>query len=76
MDIHDVTEEREVEEGIELQIQESIRTRVEKENRKFLRLLEADTSKQAEMKEKIRKQYIRRTRILLEIKLYWRNFIK
>ena len=39
-------------------------------------ILEADTIKQAEMKEKIQKEYFRRTRKLLETKLYSRNFIK
>ena len=35
-----------------------------------------DTIKQAEMKEKIQKEYLRRTRKLLEIKQYNRNLIK
>ena len=37
---------------------------------------EADTIKQVEAKEKIRKEYLRRTRKLLETKLYSRNLIK
>ena len=40
-------------EGIELQNQERIRKHGEKENYKYLGLLEKDTIKQAEMKEKI-----------------------
>ena len=38
--------------------------------------MEADTIKQAEMKEKIQKEYLRRTRKLLETKLSSRNLIK
>ena len=37
---------------------------------------EADTIKQVEMKDKIRKEYLRRTRKLLETKLSSRNHIK
>ena len=39
-------------------------------------ILEADTIKQTEMKEKVKKEYLRRTRKLLETKLYSRNLIK
>ena len=38
--------------------------------------MEADTIKQKDMKEKIKKEYIRRTRMLLWTKLYRRNLIK
>ena len=38
--------------------------------------LEADTIKQVEMKDQIRKEYLRRTRKLLETKLSSRNLIK
>ena len=38
--------------------------------------MEADTIKQVEMKDKIHKEYLRRTRKLLEIKLSSRNLIK
>ena len=38
--------------------------------------MEADTIKQAEMKEKIQKEYLRRTRKLLKTKLNIRNLIK
>ena len=48
----------------------------ERETNKYLGILEADTIKQEEMKEKIQKEYFRRTRKLLETKLYRRNFIK
>ena len=43
---------------------------------KYLGILEADTIKQAEMKEKIQKEYLRRTRKLFETKLNSRNLIK
>ena len=39
-------------------------------------ILEADTIKQVEMKNKIQKEYLRRTRKLLETKLNSRNLIK
>ena len=38
--------------------------------------MEADTNKQVEMKDKTRKEYLRRTRKQLETKLSSRNFIK
>ena len=48
----------------------------ENETYKCLGILEADTIKQVEMKNKIQKEYLRRTRKLLEIKLSRRNLIK
>ena len=39
-------------------------------------ILEADTIQQVEMKDKIKKEYLRRTRKLLETKLSCRNLIK
>ena len=53
-----------------------IRTLGEKETYKYLGILEADTIKQVEMKEKNLKDYLRRTRKLLETKLYNRNLFK
>ena len=53
-----------------------IRTRAENETYKYLGILEADTIKQVEMKDKILKEYLRRTRKLLETKLSIRNLIK
>ena len=50
---------REITEGIVLPNEERIRTLREKENYKYLGILEADTIKPAEMKEKIRKEYLR-----------------
>ena len=62
-------------EAIELPYQEKIRVLREKETYKYLGILEEDTVKQAEMKGKMKKEYLRRTRNLLETKLYCRNLI-
>ena len=62
-------------ERIELPNQEKIRTLGEKETLKYLGILEMDTVKNADIKEKI-KDYLWRTKKLLEIKLYSRNLIK
>ena len=43
---------------------------------KYLGILEADTIKQVEMKDKIRKEYLRGNRKQLDIKLSSRNPIK
>ena len=61
---------------MELPNQDKIRTLGEKETYKYLGILEADTTKQVDMKEKINKEYLRRTWNLLETKLRSRNFIK
>ena len=58
--------------GIELPNQDKIRTLAENETYKYLGILEADTIKQVEIKNKI----LRRTRKLLETKLSSRNLIK
>ena len=47
---------------IELPNHDKIRTLEENETYKYLGILEADTIKQVEMKDKIRKEYFRRTR--------------
>ena len=61
-------------EGIELPNQEKIRTLEEKKTYKYLRILEVDTIKQVEMKEKIfKKEYLGERRKLLKMKLYSRN---
>ena len=60
---------RHMTEGMELPNQEKIRTHGEKEVYKYLGILEADIIKQVEMKEKIKKEYLRRTRKLFETKL-------
>ena len=60
----------------ELPNQDKIRTLGEKKPYKYLEILEADTIKQEEMKEKIKNKCFRRTRKLLVTKLYSRSFIK
>ena len=64
---------RNLTDGIELPNQDKIRTLAENETYKYLGILEADTIKQVEMKNKIQKEYLRGTRKLLETKLYSRN---
>ena len=61
---------------MELPNQDTIKTLAENETYKYLGILEADTIKQVEMKEKIQKEYLRRTRKLLETKLNNRDLIK
>ena len=56
--------------------QDKNRTLEEKETNEYLGILEADTIKQGEMKEKIKKEYLKRTRKLLETKVCSRNLIK
>ena len=63
-------------ERMELPNHDKIRTLAENETFKYLGILEANTIKKVEMKYKIQKQYIRRTRKLLQAKLYSRNLIK
>ena len=67
---------RHMTDGMELPNHDKIRTLGENETYKYLGILEADTIKQVQMKDKIRKEYLRRTRKLLEIKLSSRNLIK
>ena len=67
---------RHLTDGIELPNQDKIRTLGENETYKYLGILEADTIKQVEIKNKIQKEYLRRTRKLLETKLSSRNLIK
>ena len=61
---------------MELPNQDKIRTLGENETYTYLGNFEADTLKQVEMKDKIQKEYLRRTRKLLERKLSNRNLIK
>ena len=61
---------------MELPNQVRIRTLSENETYKYLAILEADTTKQVEMKSKIQKEYLRRIIKLLETKLSCRNLIK
>ena len=67
---------RHLTDGMELPNQNNIRTLEEKETYKYLCILEAVSIKQVKMTEKIKKEYLRRTRKLLEIKLCSRNLIK
>ena len=48
--------------GMERPNQDKIRTLGEKETYKYLSILEADTIKQVEMKDKVLKEYLRRTK--------------
>ena len=61
---------------MELPTHDKIRTLRENETYKYLGILEADTIKQVEMKDKIQKEYLRRTIKLLETKLSSRTLIK
>ena len=61
---------------MELPNQDKIRTLWEKEIYKYLGILEADTIKQVEMKEKNSERIYRRTKKLLQTKLCHRNIIK
>ena len=67
---------RHMTDGMELPNQDKIRTLAENETYKYLGILGVDTTKQVEMEEKIQKEYLMRTRKLLETKLSSRNFIK
>ena len=62
--------------GMKLPNQDKIRTLGEKETYKYLRILETDNIKQVEMKDKIQKEYLRRTRKRSETKLCSRNLFK
>ena len=53
---------RHITDGMELPHQDKIRTLAENETNKYLGILEADTIKQVEMKGKIPKEYLRRTK--------------
>ena len=67
---------RHMTDGMEQPNHNKIRTLGENETYKYLGILESDAIKQGEMKDKIRKEYLRRTRKLLETKLSSRNLIK
>ena len=70
------SEKQHMTKGIKLPNQEKNRMPGKKETYKYLGILEADTMKQLEMKDKIKKEYLRRPRKLLKINLYCRNIIK
>ena len=60
---------------MELPSQDKFITLAENETNKYLGILDADTIKQVEMKDKIQKEYLRRTRKIHKTKLSSRNFI-
>ena len=62
--------------GMELPNHDKIRTVGENETYKYLGILEANTIKQVQMKDKIRKEYLRRTTKLIETKFSSKNLIK
>ena len=62
--------------GIKLLNHDKNKTLEETETYKYLGILVADTIKQVQMKDTIWKEYLRRTRKLLETKVSSRNFIK
>ena len=62
--------------GIELPNLDNIRTVGENGAYKYLGILEADTIKRVQMKDKIQKEYLGRTRKQLETRLCSRNLIK
>ena len=70
------SDKRHLTDGIELPIQDKIRTLAENETYKYFAILEADSTKQEEMKNNIQKEYLRRTRKLLETKHSSRHLIK
>ena len=67
---------RQLTDGMELPNKDKIKTLAENETYKYLGILETDTIKQAAIKEKIQKEYLRRTRKLLETQLNSWNLIK
>ena len=67
---------RHMTDGMELANHDKIRRFGEEETYKYLGILEADTIKQVEMKDKIQNEYLGRTRKLLETKHSSRNLIK
>ena len=60
---------RHLTDGMELLNQDKIRMLGENETYKYLGILEVDTIKQVQMKDKIQKEYLKRSRKLLETKL-------
>ena len=71
-----VSDKRHMTDGMELPNHDKIRTLGENETYRYLGILETDSIKQEEMKHKIQKEYLRRTRKLLETKFTSRNLTK
>ncbi len=67
---------RHLTDGMELPNQYKIRMLGENETYKYLGILDSDRIKEVEIKDKIQKEYLRRTRKLFEKKLSSRNLIK
>ena len=67
---------RHLTDGIKLPNQDKFRIFAENETYKNLGILEAGTIKQVDMKNKIQKEYLRRSRNLLETKFSCPNLIK
>ena len=63
------SEKRQITNGIKLPDEENFRMLGEKEIYEYLGILEVDTIKQAEMKEKIKKENLRPMRTLLDTNL-------
>ena len=70
------TRKRETTEARELSNHENLGKLGEKENYKNLGILKAETIKQTEIKEKVRKKCLKRKRKLLKTKLCSRNLIR
>ena len=62
--------------GMELPNQDKIRTLKEKEKYKYFGILDADAIEQVEMKENIKKEYLKNIKKTIETKLSSSNFIK
>ena len=67
---------RHMTDGMKLPNKDKIRTLAENQTYKYLGILEGDTIKQVEIKDKIQKEYLRKSRKQLETKLSCRNLIK
>ena len=67
---------RHLTDGLEIPKKDMIRTVAENETYKYLFIFEANTIKQVEMKDKIQKEYLWRTRKVLEKGFSSRNLIK
>ena len=61
--------------GIVLPNGEAIKE-VEKDGYRYLGIPELDTFKEKEMKDKLKQEYLRRTRLILKLKLNGHNIIK
>ena len=62
--------------GIKLLDEQIMKSLKEENSYKYLGILEADDTKHGQMKEKIKKEYLRRVRKIMETKLNGKNVIK